>query len=531
MNSKLINSSNILLKKNVERVIFTGLILLLFMVGLAFSVQTAKAVSVAVVSHKSLLNSIDALYIYGEIQNLENYPIHCEKVTATYYDSSNNVITVRDWHGTTLEVLSPNQKSPFYVLLWNETKNAIQLGPKVDHYDITVTASATSQKTVDVKVVSQNANYTTGGSIIYTGEVENQGTVSANYTQIFLTCYDSTGKVVFTDYTFADDHELLPGEKSSFKIYNIERELTPLVDSYTLVAEATPYDSITDEHPSDLDIGAEVSIPPYVYAAWAPPAENAVAATAVTTIAVGVVSVAIAAGTRSAGTSAGKVAEKAQGLVPDSVKKWLEEFMCSKRKETVEVKTRSPFLPTKTEAIAYAVSLVALTLSFSYAKVPNFSLILNILPLVLITAVLVEFVKTYIVEVFARSRGVWTEHRLWYFGLAMFLITTFAFGVPFSSPSRNVYHSEKMTKRLSGMIGAVSILVTLAFAGLFFGLLVGGFALIGSTGLAMCIIIALIDTFPMTPMNGKSVFDYSKALWAALFGVTVAGYVVWLLFF
>jgi hypothetical protein len=56
-----------------------------------------------------------------------------------------------------------------------------------------------------------------------------------------------------------------------------------------------------------------------------------------------------------------------------------------------------------------------------------------------------------------------------------------------------------------------------------------GFTAIGSTGLAMCIISAFFDTFPITPMNGREIFDHSKTLWIALFMVTVALYVSWLL--
>jgi hypothetical protein len=211
------------------------------------------------------------------------------------------------------------------------------------------------------------------------------------------------------------------------------------------------------------------------------------------------------------------------------VKKWLADFVSSKRKPTIEQKTGSPFLPTKAEALAYGVSLAVLALSFSYVKVTDLSQILSVLPTILATAIIVEFVKTFALVAFARSRGVWSEHRLWYFGLAMFLLTTFAFGIPFSSPSRSVYHSSKLTKRLEGIVSSAAILVTLAFAAFFFALLASGFTLIGSTGLAMCIIMAFLDTFPAAPMNGKAIYQHSKVLWAVLFVVTLTLYVSWLM--
>jgi outer membrane protein assembly factor BamB len=263
--------------------------------------------------------------------------------------------------------------------------------------------------------------------------------------------------------------------------------------------------------------------------AWVPPPQNAAAATIVTAVAVAVVSIVVAAVSNPVGTSAGKAAEKTRDLIPESVKKWLSDFASSKRKPALDQKTGSLFLPSKAEALAYGVSLAVLTISFSYVKVNDFTLILAVLPTILATAVIVEFVKTFVLVVFARKLGVWTEHRLWYFGLAMFLVTTFAFGVPFSSPSRSLYHAPKYTKRREGIVSAVAILVTLAFGGVFFVLLVSGFTLIGSTGLAMCIIMAFLDTFPVAPMNGKAILAHSKAAWAVLFAATLAVYISWLI--
>ncbi len=266
-----------------------------------------------------------------------------------------------------------------------------------------------------------------------------------------------------------------------------------------------------------------------VTVAWVPPPENAAVATVVTAVAVGAVAAVAAAVGNPVGTAAGKAAEKTSDLLSESVKKWLAEFLSSRRKPALDPKTGSSFLPTKPEVLAYAVSLVVLTISFSYVKVLDFTQILAVLPTILVTAIIVEFVKTFSMVALARKLGVWTEHRIWYFGLAMFLITTFAFGIPFSSPSRTLYCSPQFTKRREGVVASVAILVTLAFAGLFFALLISGFTLIGSTGLAMCIIMAFLDAFPVAPMNGKAIFEHSKVAWAALFAATLAIYLSWLI--
>ena len=267
--------------------------------------------------------------------------------------------------------------------------------------------------------------------------------------------------------------------------------------------------------------------------AWVPAPTNAGVATAVTIGSVGAVSLIATAITSNPvatnGNILNKLGDKLSDLVPDTGKKWLENFISSRRKLRIGEKAGSTYLPTKSEAIVYGVSLIVLALSFSYVKTSSIDQIMAVLPTVLATSIIVGFAKTYILEVYARSRGVWTEQRLWYLGLAMFVLTTVAFRVPFSSPSRSVHCTPKYTKNFAGTISYASVLLTLGFAAIFFALAKTGFALIGSTGLAMCIIGAFFDTFPIEPMNGKSIYKHSKTLWAILFAITLTLYVTWLL--
>jgi Zn-dependent protease len=141
----------------------------------------------------------------------------------------------------------------------------------------------------------------------------------------------------------------------------------------------------------------------------------------------------------------------------------------------------------------------------------------------------VEFVKNFVIEAVARKQGVWTEHRLWYFGLAAFLLSTLAFKVPFSSPSRNIHYSQKFTKRSLGLVSTASVFLGFVFAVIFYIVLVSGFTLIGSIGLVMSLTMAFFEALPIPPMNGKDIYDWSKILWVALFMATFALYMLCLL--
>jgi outer membrane protein assembly factor BamB len=265
--------------------------------------------------------------------------------------------------------------------------------------------------------------------------------------------------------------------------------------------------------------------------AWVPATENGVAASAVTVAAVGVASAVVAAASTAPGATSGfigKVIDKIRGLIPDTVKKWLEAFIASKRKLKIDEKTGSPYLPTKSEALVYALSILFSTFAFAYVKVDNLDQILIILPTFFATSIIVSFIRTYVLAVYSRKRGVWTEYKLWYFGLGLFLVSTLAFRTPFSSPTRTVRHSRNFTERLGGFLSCAALFITLGFGAIFFLLYKSGFALIGGTGLAMCLISAFFDTFPIEPMGGKDIYKYSKRLWGIMFVVTLTLYALWI---
>lgn len=299
-----------------------------------------------------------------------------------------------------------------------------------------------------------------------------------------------------------------------------------LLESPSISASPFPSISISPTPPN----GGESSPDPIVTTVWVPPPTNAVSATIAATAIVGTTSTLASVLVSPVGETAAKASERLRKLLPDTIKKWLEGYVASKRKLGIMEKSGSPFLPTSSELVTYAVSIVVLALSFSFVKVTDLSQIFIILPTVLATSILVAFVKTFSVIAFLRTKGVWTEYKLWYFGLAVFLITTLAFKVPFSSPTRKVHVDKNYTKRLGAIVSSIEIIITLAFAAVFFVLLLSGLTLIGSTGLAMCIIAAFFDTFPFPPMSGKEIFKLSKILWVSFFIITLILYICWLLF-
>lgn len=298
---------------------------------------------------------------------------------------------------------------------------------------------------------------------------------------------------------------------------------------YKVYAFGTSYSPNSSPAPTNIPTSSNSE---FAKTPWVPAPSNGIAAPVFGLAAVSIFAAIFAAiSSAPAGATSsffGKLIDEIKNIIPETIKKWFEDFVASKRKLKVEEKTGSPYLPTKSEALVYGLSILFSTLAFSYVKVSSIDQLLLIIPTFFATSILVSFARIYILSVYTRRRGVWTEYKLWYFGLILFLVSTLAFRTPFSSPTRTVHHSHNFTEKLGGFLSFAAILITLGFGAFFFLLYASGLTLIGGTGLAMCIISAFFDTFPIEPMGGKDIYKYNKKLWAALFVVSLGLYVAWL---
>jgi len=259
---------------------------------------------------------------------------------------------------------------------------------------------------------------------------------------------------------------------------------------------------------------------------WAPSVGGALVATAASVGATSIVTLAGSAVFEPASFPFDKLAKKISDMLPSIFKKWLNLFIKSKFKFSVEGKRGSLFILTREEAASFMLSVSILTLSFSYAKAPTLQQIIYYIPLVLVTTILVELVTEVILKGVSRSHGVWCEYRLWYFGLTSFILTTLAFKAPFSSPKTICYYSSKFTKRSRGLVSTTAVIVPLALSLPFYLILVSGQTLIGNTGLIVCLTAALFDSVPIPKLHGKFIYDWNKIVWATLFEIASVLYVL-----
>lgn len=267
---------------------------------------------------------------------------------------------------------------------------------------------------------------------------------------------------------------------------------------------------------------------------WVPSTQGAAMAATVTIGSAALVSTLVSVAGSSLSEGGNQLGEKLDDILPSTVKKWLSDLISSKGKVEIQQGVGSWFMLTRTEIGSYAVTMAILTFAFAYAKSQSLGQMIESIPLVLATSISTGFVTNYTTTAISRRKGLWTEHRVWYFGLLLFVFSTLAFKVPFSSPSKMAHYHQKgkeeEDKRLDAQLSTILFGLTFIFALAFLILFISGHTEIGSVGLIMSLTAGLFDTMPIPPMGGKDIFDWNKPVWLTLFAISIASYAVFLLF-
>lgn len=209
---------------------------------LTFNTQLVHAATnVSILSHTGYLDSLGYYHVIGEVQNTGDQAVNFVKITATFYDS-NDVVVATEFTYTMVDVILPNRKSPFDIILADAVQSA-----KVDHYSLTVTFSAASPKPLGLEILSHSSYIDSIGWMHVVGEIKNIGTETANYVKVIATFYDEAGKVVAAEFTFSDPSDIEPGQKAPFEIL-LSDERASYAASYELTAESTQYAIVPEFH-------------------------------------------------------------------------------------------------------------------------------------------------------------------------------------------------------------------------------------------------------------------------------------------
>ena len=176
----------------------------------SFFLQPTKALGdVRILSHSSFYDSLNSLWVVGDVENTGDMATRFTKITATFNDASNQVI-ITDFGYSELDILLPGRRSPFNILLL-EAEGALE----VHNYTLTVSwDNYAAGKALGLEILS-NSNYIDGYERMHvTEEIENQGSMGASFVKAIAAFYDSSDVVVGLGWDYTEPSYLLPDQRA-----------------------------------------------------------------------------------------------------------------------------------------------------------------------------------------------------------------------------------------------------------------------------------------------------------------------------
>lgn len=244
-----------MLRRTYFFALFLILVASMFSATISVNVK-ATTTDVAILSHNPYVDSLGYYTIVGEVQNQGTKNLHYVKITATFYDSANNVLAT-DFTYTDIDILIPQQKSPFEL-------NTYPSKITVDHYSVVVSSYSETGEVPYRSLRIQGLTTSTDSLGYYhvIGEVENTGQVDTTYVKIVVTFYNSNGKVIAKDFTYTDPIDIAKGSKAPFDASSYPLKITParyLVQ--VQCSESMPSSSISCSVSStSISIGSSITV-------------------------------------------------------------------------------------------------------------------------------------------------------------------------------------------------------------------------------------------------------------------------------
>ena len=183
-----------------------------------------------IVSQSEYVDSVDYAHVIGEVKNEGQQSLTSIEVTVTFYNSQGGVVATAPAF-VMMEILVPGQRAPFDALTSATGLNIASYKVQISHY---IQTTMNPLVTLNIKGVTSHVDSV--GYIHLLGEVTNNGGSVANFTDVVVTFYNSTGGVVAVTSDFPSPAKIEAGQTSSFDaLTNVN---VNAITSYSAQAEA-----------------------------------------------------------------------------------------------------------------------------------------------------------------------------------------------------------------------------------------------------------------------------------------------------
>jgi len=199
-------------------------------------VELPPSPPVVILSHRSYV--FGSLWIAGEIQNVGTTNIEGVIIATVYYNSAGTIIGTDNVYAGGINLLTPGQKSPFINYAGISYPSPIN-SSLIDSYAIVVGAYEPTTKeppNKNLEIVGPLSWYDAYGGYHVTGQIKNNGTITASSIKAVATFYGANNTLVDAWFDFADPEDLHPNDVGAFDIelYSGVVDVIGPIDHYNL---------------------------------------------------------------------------------------------------------------------------------------------------------------------------------------------------------------------------------------------------------------------------------------------------------
>jgi hypothetical protein len=154
------------------------------------------------------VDDVGTLHLLGEVQNDTAHKVNQVRVRVTFYGDSGEVLETTTGSAL-LDLLAPGQLSPF-VIVWENP-------PEWKRYSLRATARPTMERAQEgLTLVQSYARLDDSGLYHVVGTIKNEGLITADYTRVVVSLYDSFGKIANAGFAYVQPSSIPPGTTGRF---------------------------------------------------------------------------------------------------------------------------------------------------------------------------------------------------------------------------------------------------------------------------------------------------------------------------
>ena len=158
--------------------------------------------------------------IVGQVVN--NAPLSLEfvRITARLYDEAGTALAERD-DFVSSDLIAPGEYAPFSIVFTGGVP------PNTVRYDLNVSAryaEYTAQQFYGEEnfEVSSAADFDENGLLVVSGQVRNEGALTAGLVKVIVTVFGEDNRVIATDTTLVDQQRLAPSDVTTYEVTFVE---------------------------------------------------------------------------------------------------------------------------------------------------------------------------------------------------------------------------------------------------------------------------------------------------------------------